>query len=74
MEFVRRNLSQKYVKPDEREIVKARIQQQGAYQIIDKVSVVAQARSTTSTGRRCTTSTRTTSTSTRTSCASTTGC
>jgi ATP-dependent Lon protease len=40
MEFVRRNLSQKYVKPDEREIVKARIQQEGTYQIIDKVSVV----------------------------------
>src|SRR5438309_8726139 len=39
MEFVRRNLSQKYVKPDEREIVKARIQQEGEYQIIDKVSV-----------------------------------
>lgn len=39
LEFVHRNLSQKYVKPDEREIVKARIQQQGEYQIIDKVSV-----------------------------------
>jgi ATP-dependent Lon protease len=39
MEFVRRNLSQKYVKPDEREIVRARVQQQGTYQIIDKVSV-----------------------------------
>src|SRR5437762_3895612 len=39
MEFVRRNLAEKYVKPDEREIVKARIQQQGEYQIIDKVSV-----------------------------------
>ena len=40
MDFVRRNLSQKYVKPDEREVVKARIQQEGTYQIIDKVSVV----------------------------------
>jgi ATP-dependent Lon protease len=39
MAFVRRNLSEKYVKPDEREVVKARIQQQGEYQIIDKVSV-----------------------------------
>lgn len=39
MEFVRRNLSERYVKPDEREIVKARIQQQGTYQVIDKVSV-----------------------------------
>ena len=39
MEFVRRNLSQKYVKPDEREIVKARAQQEGSFQIIDKVSV-----------------------------------
>lgn len=40
MEFVRRNLSQKYVKPDEREIVKSKIERQGTYQIIDKVSVV----------------------------------
>ncbi len=39
LEFVHRNLSQKYVKPDEREVVKARIQQQGEFQIIDKVSV-----------------------------------
>lgn len=39
MEFVRRNLSQKYVKPDEREVVKARAQQEGSFQIIDKVSV-----------------------------------
>ena len=38
MAFVRRNLAEKYVKPDEREVVKARIQQQGEYQIIDKVS------------------------------------
>src|ERR687885_2921892 len=37
--YVRRNLAEKYVKPDEREVVKARIQQQGEYQIIDKVSV-----------------------------------
>ena len=40
MEFVRRSLSEKYVKPDEREVVKARIQQQGEYQIIDKVSAI----------------------------------
>ena len=40
MEFVRRNLAEKYVQPDEREIVKARIQQQGTYQIIDRVSVI----------------------------------
>ncbi len=39
MEFVRRNLSAKYVKPDEREVVKAKIQQMGTYTIIDKVSV-----------------------------------
>src|SRR5258706_8615835 len=39
MEFVRRSLSEKYVKPDEREIVKARVQQRGTYQVIDKVSV-----------------------------------
>ncbi len=38
LEFVRRNLSEKFVKPDEREIVKARIQQLGEYQVIDKVS------------------------------------
>lgn len=40
MEFVRRSLSAKYVKPDEREVIKAKIQQEGTYQIIDKVSVV----------------------------------
>jgi ATP-dependent Lon protease len=40
MDFVRKSLSAKYVKPDEREIVKAKIQQEGTYQIIDKVSVV----------------------------------
>jgi ATP-dependent Lon protease len=39
LEFVRQSLSQKYVKPDEREIVKAKIKQHGTYQIIDKVSV-----------------------------------
>src|SRR5437764_12976763 len=40
MEFVRRNLAEKYVQPDEREIVKARIQQQGTYEMIDRVSVI----------------------------------
>ena len=40
MEFVRRSLSSKFVKPDEREIVKSKIQKEGTYQIIDKVSVV----------------------------------
>lgn len=39
MGFVRRNLAEKYVKPDEREIVKARVHQRGTYQVIDKVSV-----------------------------------
>jgi ATP-dependent Lon protease len=39
LEFVRQSLSQKYVKPDEREIVKAKIKQLGSYSIIDKVSV-----------------------------------
>ncbi len=38
LEYVRKSLSERYVKPDEREIVKARIQQQGVYTIIDKVS------------------------------------
>jgi ATP-dependent Lon protease len=38
MKFVRLNLSERYVKPDEREVVKARIQQLGEYRIIDKVS------------------------------------
>lgn len=38
MEFVRRSLSEKFVKPDEREMVKARIQQLGEYQVIDRVS------------------------------------
>lgn len=40
MEFVRKSLSSKFVKPDEREIVRARIQQEGTYTLIDKVSVV----------------------------------
>ena len=40
MEFVRRSLSQKYVKPDEREVIRAKIQQEGTYTLIDKVSVV----------------------------------
>src|SRR3954452_14489169 len=40
LEFVRRSLSSKFVKPDEREIVKSRIQQEGTYSLIDKVSVV----------------------------------
>jgi ATP-dependent Lon protease len=38
MDFVRRSLSEKFVRPDEREMVKARIQQQGEYQVIDRVS------------------------------------
>lgn len=38
LEFVRRSLSERFVKPDEREMVKARIQQLGEYQIIDRVS------------------------------------
>src|SRR5438270_3683495 len=40
LEFVRRNLSEKYVKPDESEAVKSRIQLKGSAQIIDKISVV----------------------------------
>ncbi len=36
--FVRKSLSEKFVKPDEREMVKARIQQLGEYQIIDRIS------------------------------------
>jgi ATP-dependent Lon protease len=40
MDFVRRSLSQRYVSPDEREIVRAKIQQEGTYRLIDKVSVV----------------------------------
>lgn len=37
--FVRETLRSKYVKPDERELVKARIKQQTTYEIIDKVKV-----------------------------------
>ena len=40
LDFVHRNLSSRFAKPDERELVKARIQQLGEYRIIDKVSVV----------------------------------
>ena len=40
MEFVRKNLQEKYVKADESEAIKARIQLNGTAQIIDKVSVV----------------------------------
>ncbi|MCL4534920.1 MAG: protease Lon-related BREX system protein BrxL [Chloroflexi bacterium] len=36
--FVHRNLSEKYVKPDESEAIKSRIQLRGSDQIIDKVS------------------------------------
>ena len=35
MEFVRETLRSKYVKPDERELVKARIKQQVTFEIID---------------------------------------
>jgi ATP-dependent Lon protease len=38
LDFVRRSLSEKFMKPDEREMVKARIQQLGEYQVIDRVS------------------------------------
>lgn len=37
--YVRDTLRSKYVKPDERELVKARIKQQGSFEIIDKVKV-----------------------------------
>lgn len=37
--FVRETLRGKYVKPSEREMVKARIKQQGSYEIMDKVKV-----------------------------------
>jgi ATP-dependent Lon protease len=40
MDFVRQSLSARFVKPDEREIVKSKIEREGTYQIIDKVSVV----------------------------------
>lgn len=39
LEFVRDNLTDKYVRADEREMVKARLQSQGSYEIIDKVTV-----------------------------------
>ena len=39
LEFVRDTLARKYVKADEREMVKAKIRQQGSYDLIDKVSV-----------------------------------
>lgn len=39
LEFVRDTLRGKYVKPSEREMVKARIKQQSTYEIIDKVKV-----------------------------------
>lgn len=37
--YVKENLADKYVRADEREMVKARLQAQGSYQIIDKVTV-----------------------------------
>ena len=39
MEYVRQILSQKYVKPDERELIKSRIEQQRRYELIEKVAV-----------------------------------
>jgi ATP-dependent Lon protease len=39
LEFVRKNLSEKYVKADESEAIKSRIQLKGTAQIIDKISV-----------------------------------
>ena len=39
MEYVRQTLSEKYVKPDERELIKARIEQQRRYELIEKVAV-----------------------------------
>jgi ATP-dependent Lon protease len=39
LEFVRDTLSAKYVKPDEREVVKSAIKQHTTYEIIDKISV-----------------------------------
>src|SRR5438093_12411610 len=38
MEFVRRNLSEKYVKPDESEAIKSQLQLKGSLQLIDKIS------------------------------------
>lgn len=39
LEFVRETLSSKYVKPDEREVVKSSIKQYTTYEIIDKIDV-----------------------------------
>jgi len=39
MEYVRQTLSHKYAKPDERELIKARIEQQRRYELIEKVAV-----------------------------------
>ena len=39
MEYVRQTLSHKYAKPDERELIKARIEQQRRYELIEKVGV-----------------------------------
>ncbi|MGO9118779.1 MAG: protease Lon-related BREX system protein BrxL [Desulfomonilaceae bacterium] len=39
LEFVRETLASKYVKPDEREMVKSAIKQHTSYEIIDKISV-----------------------------------
>ncbi len=39
LEFVRETLASKYVKPDEREMVKSAIKQHSSYEIIDKISV-----------------------------------
>ncbi len=39
IQYVRDTLRNKYVKPSEREMVKARIKQQGSFEVIDKVKV-----------------------------------
>ncbi|NQW39070.1 MAG: protease Lon-related BREX system protein BrxL [Cyanobacteria bacterium] len=39
LEFVRETLASKYVKPDEREVVKSAIKQYSTYEIIDKIDV-----------------------------------
>jgi ATP-dependent Lon protease len=39
MEYVRQTLSLKYAKPDERELIKSRIEQQRRYELIEKVAV-----------------------------------
>lgn len=39
LEFVRETLASKYVKPDEREVVKSTIKQHTTYEIIDKIDV-----------------------------------